>query len=130
MLEHMKYHLFDAKKIILGRLAGQAAVLLMGKKNSRYDPARDEGDAVVVVNSDKIFVSGQKMKNKKYHHYSGYPSGIKTATLEEKIASDSREVVRLAVWGMLPKNKLRDSMKKRLYVYKDEKHLHKIDVKH
>ncbi len=126
----MKYHLFDAQKIILGRLASQAAVLLMGKNKPDYDPSQDKGEAVVVINSDKIFVSGKKMKDKKYHRFSGYPGGIKTISLKEKVAFDSREVIRLAVWGMLPKNKLRNSMIKRLYVYKNEKHSHKIDVKH
>lgn len=126
----MQYHLFDAKKIILGRLAGQAAVLLMGKNKADYDPSRDAGDAVVIINSDKLVVSGQKMKLKMYHHFSGYPGGIKSATLEEKISSDSRDAVRQAILGMLPKNKLRDVMRKRLYIYKDENQTHKIDVKH
>lgn len=125
-----KYHLFDAKEKVLGRLATCMADVLSGRNKVDFTPHIDGGDFVVVVNSDFLKVTGNKEEKKLYHNFSGYPGGIKTLALKEKMEKDSRKVIREAVYGMLPKNKLRDKMIKRLLIFKDEKHNNKIDVKH
>lgn len=125
-----KYHLFDAKNKILGRLATEIAVILRGKNKIDFAPHIDGGDFAVVINSDKVRVTGQKLEGKIYHHFSGYPHGIRSTRLKEKMEADSRTVIREAVNGMLPKNKLRSRMIKRLLVYKDDQHKHKIDITH
>ena len=125
-----KYHLFDAKKKTLGRLATEIATVLRGKNKVDFTPHIDGGDIAVVINSDFIRVTGAKMEDKVYHYFSGYPGGVRDVKLKDKIAADSRKVIEEAVYGMLPKNKLRDKMMKRLKVYKDEKHDHKIEVTH
>lgn len=116
-----KNHIIDASGKRLGRLASEIALLLRGKNRADFVPYLDKGDPVTVINTDKIEVSGQKAKQKVYHHYSGYPGGMKTTTYEELFERDSREVLKRAVWGMLPKNKLRDKMIKKLKLYKGEK---------
>lgn len=117
----MEKHIIDADNRILGRLAVEVANLLRGKNKSSFVPYLDKGDRVIVINTDKIQVTGRKMKQKIYYHHSGYPGGIKGVRLEEAMAKDSRQVVRKAVYGMLPKNKLRDKMIKKLELYKGEK---------
>jgi large subunit ribosomal protein L13 len=114
------YHLFDAKKIVLGRMATQIAVILRGKNKADFSPNIDAGDFAVVVNSDALKVTGKKMDDKTYHYFSGYPGGVRNMKLKDKIQDDSRKVIREAVYGMLPKNKLRDRMIKRLLIYKDD----------
>jgi len=125
-----KYHLFDAKKKTLGRLATQIATVLRGKNKVDFTPHIDGGDIVVIINSDQLGVTGEKMEKKMYHYYSGYPGGMREMRLKDKMERDSRKVIEEAVYGMLPKNKLRDKMMKRLKVYKDDKHEHKIEVTH
>jgi large subunit ribosomal protein L13 len=125
-----KYHLFDAKDAISGRLATEIALILRGKNKSDFTPNVDAGDFVVVINSDLLKASGNKLKNKMYHHYSGYPGGVRSMNLEDKMKDDSRKVIREAVYGMLSKNKLRDKMIKRLLIYKDGQHDKKIEIKH
>ncbi len=125
-----KYHLFDLRGKILGRTATEIALILRGKNKSDFTPNVDGGDFVVVVNSDKIAVTGKKMKDKTYHHFSGYPGGITSVKLWEQMRKDSRKVVSAAVFNMLSKNKLRKNMMKRLKIYRDEKHSHKIDIVH
>lgn len=111
----------------MGRLATQIARILSGRNKVTFTPHIDNGDFVVVLNSDSLVVSGGKETKKLYHHFSGYPGGVKTLKLEEVRVKDSRKIIRDAVYGMLPKNKLRDKMIKRILIYKDEKHNHKID---
>ncbi|MDO8529636.1 MAG: 50S ribosomal protein L13 [bacterium] len=125
-----KYHLFDAKDKILGRLSTQMAKILSGRDKVSYAPNVDGGDFIVVINSDEIKVTGNKEEKKIYHYYSGYPGGIKSLKLKDKMKKDSKKIIREAVYGMLPKNKLRDKMIKRLLIFTDEKHDLKIDVKH
>ncbi|MCX6765602.1 MAG: 50S ribosomal protein L13 [Candidatus Moranbacteria bacterium] len=122
----MKYHLFNAEGKILGRLASRVAVILRGKNKVDFAPHRDEGDAVVIINSDKIGFTGSKRHKKIYHRFSGYPGGITSTTLDEQLKKDSRKVLKDAIYGMLSKNKLRKLMMKRLFIYKDDKHPHKI----
>ena len=121
-----KYHLVDAKKENLGRMATKIATVLRGKNKVDFTPNIDGGDFAVVINSDNLQVTGNKLEGKLYHHYSGYPGGIRSVKLKDQIEKDSREVIKVAVYGMLSKNKLRDLMIKRLLIYKDDKHEHKI----
>lgn len=125
-----KYHLFDASGKTPGRLATEIATILRGKNKVDFAPHIDGGDIVVVINSDKIQVAGNKELGKVYYRFSGYPGGITATRLEEQMKKDSRKVIESAVWGMLPKNKLRDRMMTRLLVYKDDKHEHKIEITH
>ncbi len=117
----MTKHTIDATNKILGRLAVEIANLLRGKHRPDFVPYLNKGDDVIVTNTDKIRVTGQKLKKKIYYHHSGYPGGIKEIKLEEFLKKDSREVIRKAVYGMLPKNKLRDKVIKKLTLYKKEK---------
>jgi len=126
----MKYHLFDAKGKILGRLATQVAGILRGKNKSDFAPNVDGGDAVVIINSDKVLATGNKSRKKIYHSFSGYHGGITSISLEDQMKKDSGKVLKEAVYGMLPKNKLRKLMMKRLLIFKGDKHSHKIDIKH
>ncbi|MAF20466.1 MAG: 50S ribosomal protein L13 [Parcubacteria group bacterium] len=114
-------HTIDATNKILGRLAVDVANLLRGKGKPNFVPYLNQGDDVVVVNCDKIKVTGQKMKQKIYYHHSQYPGGLRETKLEDMMEKDSREVIRKAVYGMLPKNKLRDQVIKKLKLYKTAK---------
>jgi large subunit ribosomal protein L13 len=126
----MKYHLFDAENKILGRLATEMAQVLRGKGKTDFAPHIDNGDAVIVINSDKVALSGMKAKKKTYYRFSGYPGGITAIVFEDQIKKDSTKVIWNAIYGMLPKNKLRKLMLKRLFIYKDDKYDQKIDVTH
>jgi len=110
----------DATNKILGHLAVEAANLLRGKNKPGFLPYLDKGDRVTITNTDKIKVTGRKMKQKIYYRHSGYPGGLKEFRLEEMMERDSRQVVRKAVYRMLPKNKLRKKMIKKLELYKGE----------
>jgi large subunit ribosomal protein L13 len=125
-----QYHLFDAKKEVLGRMATQIAGILSGKNKVTYTSHIDDGDFVVVINSDALNVTGNKGEKKMYHHYGGYPGGVKSLTLNQKMEKDSTKVIREAVMGMLAKNKLRSPRIKRLFIFKDGKHNKKIDITH
>ena len=122
-----KYYQFNAQGKVLGRLATEIAEVLSGKRKVDYAPNVDGGDFVVVINSDGVIVTGSKKKNKMYYRHSGYPGGLKEMTFEELLKKDSRKIIEKAVYGMLPKNKLRAEMMKRLLIYKDGEHSHKID---
>lgn len=119
------WHLFDAKGKILGRLATDAAQKLIGKNKPYFVTNMDCGDHVVIINAGRIEVSGNKEKNKKYTNYSGYPGGLRVRTYEEVKNNNPEDVVRHAVMGMLPKNKLRSGMIKRLHVFNGEEHDYK-----
>ena len=120
-----KFYLFDAGKKPLGRMATEIAKTLSGRNKIDYRPNVDGGDGIVVINSDILKVTGNKMQGKIYHRFSGYPGGITSLSLEEMMKRDSRKVVKKAVYGMLPKNKLRKKMMLRLKIYKNETHPHK-----
>ncbi len=107
-------HEIDASGEILGRLATKVAVLLRGKHKVSFSPHIDAGDKVIIVNADKIKVTGNKLTQKTYAHYSGYPGGLKQKDLAELLATDPTRVIKQAVYNMLPKNKLRQDMIKRL----------------
>ena len=120
-----QWHLVDAKGQILGRVATRIAVLLMGKSKAYFARHLDCGDYVVVVNAKDVAVTGKKLTQKIYTTYSGYPGGLRREAFRELLGRKPEEVVRRGVCGMLPKNKLRDSMIKRLYIYSGEEHPHK-----
>ncbi len=125
-----QYHLFDAKGKRLGRLCTEIATVLSGKGKVDYTPHIDGGDAVVVINAAEIAVTGNKLTGKIYHSFSGYPGGITSIALRDLLKKDARKVIQNAVYGMLPKNKLRDKMMTRLFVYVDGEHKHGVDVTH
>lgn len=109
-----------------GRIATQVAFILQGKHKAEYEPHIDHGDFVIVVNAAKIRFTGKKGEQKKYHHFSGYPGGIRTKKLSGRLEVDPEKVMREAVYGMLPKNKLRDKMIKKLVIKKDANHGSKV----
>jgi large subunit ribosomal protein L13 len=100
----------DAKDQILGRLASQVAVLLRGKNDPDFAPNKDSGNTVIIKNVDKIRFTGRKDKQKKYYHHSGYLGGLKEKPLKELFEEKPEEVFKKAVWGMLPKNRMRSKM--------------------
>ena len=109
-----KTHTIDASNKVLGRLAVEIALLLRGKQKADFAPYKDIGDIVIVKNVGKLKFTGRKLKQKKYYHHSGYLGGLKEITLEKLFEKNPKEVLRKAVFGMLPKNKLRAKMIKRL----------------
>jgi large subunit ribosomal protein L13 len=119
-----KWLVVDAAGQTLGRLATQIADALRGKNKPEYTPHVDTGDFVVVVNAEKISVSGNKRADKKYYRHSGYPGGIKERTLEEMLERRPEEVIRLAVKGMLPRNRLARKQLTKLKVYAGPEHPH------
>ena len=119
-----KWLLINADGKILGRLATEIAVLLRGKGKAKFAPFIDTGDFVVVVNAEKIQLTGRKLEQKKYYSHTGYPGGIKEKTLNELMDTNPEEVLRKAVWGMIPKNKLGRKIHKKLKVYRGPNHPH------
>lgn len=116
------WQLVDVNGKILGRISSEIAKLLMGKSKSYYVRNLDCGDYVVVINARDVKVTGKKETDKKYYRHSGYPGGLRVETLKELRESKPEEIIRHAVKGMLPQNKLRDRMLTRLFIYKDEIH--------
>ena len=119
-----EWYLVDADGQTLGRLATQIADALRGKRKPQYTPHVDTGDFVVVVNAEKIMVTGNKLDQKKYYRHSGYPGGLKERTLREQLERRPTEVIRKAVKGMLPKNKLAARQIVKLKVYAGPDHPH------
>lgn len=119
-----EWHVLDASAMTLGRLATKAAGLLMGKHRPDFARHTVAPVQVVVINTDLLKVTGKKMDQKFYRHYSGYPGGLKERTLKEQMQRDSRLVVEEAVAGMLPKNNLRKEMLRHLKLYEGAKHPH------
>jgi len=113
-----KYYLFNAQGKILGRLAVEIAKVLSGRNKVDFTPNIDGGDFAVVINADEVKVTGNKTKDKIYYRFSGYPGGIREVVFKDQIKKDSRKIIKSAVYGMLPKNKLRSLMLKRLLIYK------------
>ncbi len=114
----------DAKDQVLGRLASRIALLLMGKRKPEYTPHLDTGDFVIVVNAEKVRLTGKKWQQKVYYRHSGYPGGLKAITAERMRQTHPERLIQLAVKRMLPKNKLGRRMLKRLKVYAGEAHPH------
>lgn len=116
------WHHIDAKNQTLGRLAVGVANILMGKNKVNYVPYLDMGDFVVVTNAASIKVTGKKAQDKKYYSHSGYPGGLKTQTFSGLVRLKSEEIIKHAIKGMLPNNKLRNKMLKKLFVFPTTTH--------
>ncbi len=119
-----KWYVVDASGKTLGRLATQVASVLKGKHNPFYTPHVDCGDYVIVVNADKIVLTGNKWDDKTYYRHSGYPGGLKTRTAKEVMAKFPTRMVERAVKGMLPKTTLGNAMYRKLFVYAGSEHPH------
>lgn len=118
------WYLVDAENKILGRLACEIAHRLRGKHKAIFAPYMDTGDFVIVVNAEKISLTGKKLTDKVYYHHTGYPGGIKAITAGKLLKEKPEEVLRTAVKGMLPKNTLGRAMLKKLKIYKGDDHPH------
>ena len=118
------WYVVDAEGHTLGRLASEVAKVLRGKNKPIFTPYVDTGDYVIIVNADKIKVTGKKMDQKIYYHHSEYIGGMKEATLREKLAKKPEQVLELAIKGMLPKGPLGRQMYKKLFVYAGPEHKH------
>ena len=119
-----KWYVVDATNIPLGRVASQVAAVLRGKNKPIYTPHVDTGDFVIVINTDKMVLTGNKLEDKKYFHHSGYPGGIKEATYKDLMQNKSDFVLEKAIKGMLPKNSLGKKMFKKMKAYKGSEHPH------
>ena len=118
------WHVIDATDVVLGRLAVQAATLLRGKHKPTYAPNVDGGDFVVIINAEKVAISGNKRDDKLLYHHSGHPGGLKSRTVGEVLAKNPDRLVENAVKGMIPKNKLGNAIVGKLKVYAGPNHPH------
>ena len=123
-----KWHVMDASGRTLGKLATEAARLLMGKHKPTFSPNLDTGDNVVVINAEKIQVTGNKLKQKQYYRHSDYPGGFKSISLEKMMQDNPTRVIEHAVKGMLPHTRLGAQMRKKLRVYAGDSHPHLAQV--
>ncbi len=119
-----KWYIVDADGAILGRLATKIATYLMGKHKAIYTPNVDTGDYVVVINADKVRLTGKKLTKKIYYWHSMYRGGLKAQSAKELLGKSPERVIREAVWGMLPKGRLGRQMIKKLKIYRGPEHLH------
>jgi large subunit ribosomal protein L13 len=119
-----KWHVVDAEGRILGRLAARVARLLTGKDKPVYTPFLDTGDHVIVINAEKVRLTGRKLTDKMYRHHTGYPGGLRQISAGDLLEKHPEKVVREAVIGMLPKTKLGRAMRKKLRVYRGPQHPH------
>lgn len=127
-VDKKKWYLVDARDKTLGRLASRIAAVLRGKHKPTFTPSLDTGDFVVVVNAEKISYTGNKFTDKIYYHHSQYPNGLKSKPLGKLIEERPEEVLKKAVWGMLPKGRLGRDMFKKLKVYTGDAHPHKAQM--
>lgn len=128
VMDARRWFVVDAENQVLGRMASRIASILKGKHKPMYSPHQDVGDFVVVVNAEKIRVTGNKLSDKVYHHHTGYPGGQKTTTLQQMLQKHPDRVIELAVKRMLPKNVLGRSMFLKLKVYAGPEHPHKAQL--
>lgn len=119
-----EWHVIDATDVVLGRLAVQTANLLRGKHKPIFAPNADTGDFVIIVNAEKVALTGDKATRKLAYRHSGYPGGLTATPYGELLEKDARKAIEKAVWGMLPKNKLGRQMLKKLKVYSGPEHPH------
>lgn len=119
-----KWYVVDATDQVLGRLATRIATRLRGKNKPVYTPNVDTGDFVIVLNAEKVRLTGRKLDQKVYYRHSGYPGGLRSETARERLKNKPQEIITDAVWGMLPKNRLGRAMLKKLKVYKGGEHPH------
>lgn len=119
-----KWFVVDADGLVLGRLASRVASIVRGKTKPIFTPHVDTGDNVIILNADKVRLSGRKLDAKKYYRHSGYPGGIKEITARKLLEKKPEEVLRHAIWGMLPHNKLGRRLLKKVKIYTGEEHPH------
>ncbi|GBC59760.1 50S ribosomal protein L13 [Desulfonema ishimotonii] len=119
-----KWYVVDAEGMVLGRLASMVAARIRGKCNPMYTPHTDTGDNVIVINAEKIILTGRKLDQKRYYRHSGYTGGLKEITAKDLLAKRPEDLIRFAVKGMLPKNKLGRQLVKKLKVYAGTEHPH------
>jgi len=119
-----EWHIIDATDVVLGRLAVQTANLLRGKHKPTFAPHMDMGDFVIIVNAEKVALSGNKKTTKLAYRHSGYPGGLTATPIGEILEKDARKAIETAVWGMLPKNRLGRQVLKKLKVYSGPEHPH------
>ncbi len=119
-----KWYVLDADGQTLGRLATQVASILRGKHKPTYTPHVDTGDHVIIINAEKIHLTGNKLQDKKYYRHSGYPGGIKSVTAGEVLKRYPERVIKAAVWGMIPHNKLGRQVITKLKIYAGPEHPH------
>jgi large subunit ribosomal protein L13 len=119
-----KWYVIDAEGRTLGRLASEIAKVLRGKNKPQYTPHVDVGDFVVVVNADRVVVTGKKAEQKVYRRHSGYPGGLKTRSYEQMMERRPEEILRKAVYGMMPKNRLARQQMRKLKIYAGPEHPH------
>jgi large subunit ribosomal protein L13 len=119
-----KWYLVDAQEVILGRAASKIAQILSGKHRPYYSPQWDMGDYVVVINAEKIMVTGKKEQSKKYYRHTGYPGGLKEQNLGEVREKYPERLLEKAVRGMLPQNRLQEEILTKLYIYSGSEHPH------
>jgi large subunit ribosomal protein L13 len=119
-----RWHVIDAQDLVLGKLASKAAMLLMGKTKPSYTPFLDTGDHVIVVNAEKVRVTGRKEEDKMYRHFTGYPGGLVEMSLKRVRSERPVRLVEDAIRGMLPKTKLGKQMFRKLKVYAGDRHPH------
>ncbi|MDO5726605.1 MAG: 50S ribosomal protein L13 [Bowdeniella nasicola] len=119
-----KWHIIDATDVVLGRLAAQAARLLRGKHKPTYTPHVDTGDFVIIINADKVALTGAKLEQKKAYRHSGFPGGLKVTTYGELLAKYPERAVEKAIRGMIPKTKLGRAQMRKLKVYAGSEHPH------
>ncbi|MBA7492606.1 50S ribosomal protein L13 [subsurface metagenome] len=119
-----RWHLIDVKEKVLGRIATKIVYILRGKSKPEFDPAKDLGDFVVVINAEKIELTRKKAEKKEYIRHTGYLGGLKRIKFSEMLDKKPTEIIKKAVWGMLPKNKLRRKQISRLKIYTGPKHPH------
>jgi len=118
------WYIIDAKDQVLGRVASRIATVLRGKHKPTWAPHVDSGDFVIVLNADKVVLTGRKLDQKHYHQYSGYPGGLRSRSARELMGTHPDRLIRFAVQGMLPKNRLSRSVITKLKVYAGDKHPH------
>ena len=119
-----KWYVVDATELVLGRMATDVAVVLKGKHKPTFTPHIDGGDYVIIVNAEKVALTGNKWSQKMYYRHSGYAGGLKTRTANEMLTKQPQKIVEKAIRGMLPKSKLGDDMYRRLFVYVGPEHPH------
>lgn len=119
-----KWYIIDAADKTLGRLASEAASIIRGKHKPQFTPHVDTGDFVIVINAEKVVLTGKKLQNKKYYRHSMYPGGLKVTTAADMLKNKPERMIELAIHGMLPKNRLGNSMKTKLKVYAGAEHPH------
>ena len=123
-----KWYVADAQEAVLGRLSARIASILRGKHKAIYTPHTDTGDYVIVINASKVRLTGNKLQQKTYERYSGYPGGLRSVPAKTLLALRPEDIIRLSIRGMLPKNALGRKMLKKLKVYKGNEHPHKAQM--